>query len=85
MEPAKTFVSGDGGPPPDIIDEARRIGAAADAGGVLLRPVDGVAVRLHVRGAMQPALERFYRGIDLVAPRKSAREVPESARASSDS
>ena len=59
----------------DIVDEARRVAAAADESGVLLRPIGGVAVRLHVNGAMRPALERTYRDIDLVSSRKAGKDA----------
>jgi hypothetical protein len=59
----------------DIVDEARRVAAAADESGVLLRPIGGVAVRLHVNGAMRPALERTYRDIDLVSSRKAGKDT----------
>jgi hypothetical protein len=60
---------------PDVVDEAERILEEADAAGIIVRPLGGVAVRLHVDGPMNPALARPYADLDLVAGRKGARDV----------
>lgn len=60
---------------PDVVDEAARILSGADAAGVVVRPLGGVAVRLHVDGMMNAALARPYADLDLVAGRKAARDV----------
>jgi hypothetical protein len=60
---------------PDVVDEAERILDAAEAAGVVVRPLGGVAVRLHVDGPMNAALARPYADLDLVAGRKGARDV----------
>lgn len=60
---------------PDVVDEAERILDGAAAAGVVVRPLGGVAVRLHVNGPMKAALARPYADLDLVADRKGARDV----------
>jgi len=60
---------------PDVVDEAVRILDRAAAAGVVVRPIGGVAVRLHVSGPMHSALTRPYADLDLVAGRKAARDV----------
>ena len=62
-------------PRPDIVEEADRVIEGAAAAGVVVRPLGGVAVRLHVRGQMHAALARPYADLDLVAGRKRARDV----------
>ena len=49
--------------------------SSADARGVTLRVVGGVAVALHTQGEVHPALRRPYRDIDLVTRRKGDREA----------
>lgn len=60
---------------PDIVDEAERVLEGAAAAGVVVRPLGGVAVRLHVSGPMHSALARPYADLDLVAGRRGARDV----------
>jgi hypothetical protein len=66
---------------PDIVDEARRVVAGAEASDVVLRVLGGVAVELHADGALPASLVRPYRDIDLVTTRKhgrgAARLLPE--------
>lgn len=63
------------GPDPSVTSEALRLVELADAQGVQLRVVGGVAVGLHTRGEVHPALRRTYRDIDLVTKRKGDREA----------
>jgi hypothetical protein len=66
---------------PDIVDEARRVVAEAEAANVTLRVLGGVAVELHTAGAVHANLARPYKDIDLVTTRKhgraTARLLPE--------
>jgi hypothetical protein len=64
-----------GGPERDVTTEAVRLVGLAEAGGVPLRVVGGVAVALHTQGEMHAALCRPYRDIDLVTKRKGDREA----------
>jgi hypothetical protein len=59
---------------PPIAAEARRILAAADAGGVPVRLVGGLAVRLHAE-PLHPAFAREYKDIDLVTVRDRGRDA----------
>lgn len=59
----------------DVIDEAFRILDEAGSAGVVVRPLGGVAVRMHVDGPMRPTLERGYADLDLVTHRKGAGDV----------
>jgi hypothetical protein len=59
----------------DIIEEATRILDEASVADVLVRPLGGIAVRMHVDGPMRPALERPYADLDLVTHRKGSRDV----------
>jgi hypothetical protein len=59
----------------DVVDEAARVLEGAAAASVVVRPIGGVAVRLHVSGQMHAALARPYADLDLVAGRKRARDV----------
>ncbi|HEU4327005.1 MAG TPA: hypothetical protein VFS21_27945 [Roseiflexaceae bacterium] len=52
----------------DIRAEAGRVVAAAQAQGLALRLLGGLAVALHAPSAALPALARTYADIDLVAP-----------------
>src|ERR1700686_1325531 len=54
-----------GAPLPQIIDEARRLMAAAAEQDVPVRLVGGVAVRLRVDEAFHPGLSRGDKDIDL--------------------
>jgi Uncharacterised nucleotidyltransferase len=66
---------------PDIVDEARRIVAEAEAANVTLRVLGGVAIELHTTGVVPANLARRYRDIDFVTTRKhgraAARLLPE--------
>jgi hypothetical protein len=64
-----------GGPEQAVTTEALRLVELAEARGVPLRVVGGVAVALHTQGAVHPALRRPYRDIDLVTKRKGDREA----------
>ena len=63
-----------GGPLADVVAEAERVLGAAEAGGVPLRLIGGLAVRLHTH-AMRPALERSYADIDTATPKGKSRAV----------
>ena len=65
---------------PDLADEARRLIVAANREQVILRALGGVAVQLHARGAVHPALTRSYRDIDLVTTRKHGRAAAKLLR-----
>jgi Uncharacterised nucleotidyltransferase len=58
---------------PDILEEARRVIESAHAANVTVRVLGGVAISLHARGALHPALTRPYGDIDLVTTRKQGR------------
>jgi Uncharacterised nucleotidyltransferase len=58
---------------PDIVDEARRIVAEAEAANVTLRVLGGVAIELHAGGVVPANLARRYRDIDFVTTRKQGR------------
>lgn len=60
---------------PDIVDEARRVVAEANAEQLTLRVLGGVAVHLHTASGVHPGLTRPYRDIDLVTTRKHGREA----------
>jgi hypothetical protein len=64
-----------GAPDPDVTVEALRLAELGDARGVPLRVVGGVAVALHTKGDVHPALRRPYRDIDLVTRRKGDRDA----------
>ena len=64
-----------GGPEQAVTTEALRLVEFAQARGVALRVVGGVAVALHTQGELHPALRRPYRDIDLVTTRKRDREA----------
>ena len=59
----------------DIIEEAWRLAAAANAGAVAVRALGGVAVRMHASDSVDRSLVRQYRDIDLVSARKSGRQT----------
>lgn len=58
-----------------MITEALRLVELGEAQGVPLRVIGGVAVALHTKGELHPALRRSYRDIDLVTRRKGDREA----------
>ena len=60
---------------PDVVDEARRLLAAADEEGLRLRLIGGVAVRLHVQGELNPAFAREIRDIDVVTGKGEGRRA----------
>ena len=59
----------------DIETEARRIVAAGEAQGIVLRLLGGLAVRLHAPRAAHRALARSYPDIDFATPARSGRSV----------
>ncbi|HYM49476.1 MAG TPA: hypothetical protein VET65_02775 [Candidatus Limnocylindrales bacterium] len=59
----------------DVIDEARRIGEAAEAAGLQLKLVGGAAVRLHSATTERPPLRRRYGDLDFVASSKQRGQV----------
>ena len=60
---------------PDVVDEARRLLAAAEEEGLRLRLIGGVAVRLHVQGELHPAFAREIRDIDVVTGKGEGRRA----------
>jgi hypothetical protein len=60
---------------PDVVDEARRLLAAAEEEGLRLRLIGGVAVRLHVQGVLHPAFAREIRDIDVVTGKGEGRRA----------
>jgi hypothetical protein len=60
----------------DIVSEGARLVGEAEARGVTLRLLGGVAVHLRCPDAMsRPELSRPYRDSDFAAPRRAARTV----------
>ena len=59
----------------DVIAEAWRLAEAAQAEGVAVRAMGGVAVKMHASESMPISLVRSYRDIDLVSGRKAGRET----------
>ncbi|MFL5805153.1 MAG: hypothetical protein ACJ8CR_25855 [Roseiflexaceae bacterium] len=59
----------------DIEHEARRIVAAGQAQGLLLRLLGGLAVRIHAPSASHRALARSYPDIDVVTPARRGQAV----------
>jgi hypothetical protein len=59
----------------NIDDEARRIVAAADARGLLLRLLGGLAVRLRSPSAGHRALSRAYPDIDFMAASRNSQAI----------
>jgi len=49
--------------------------SASDEGGVGARLLGGIAIRLHSPEGLHPAFERSYKDIDLVAPRRSSKDL----------
>ena len=62
-------------PLPDIVEEARRVVAAAAERSVPVRLVGGLAVRLRATEPMPPALAREYKDIDLVTLKGKGKDV----------
>jgi hypothetical protein len=57
---------------PDVVAEGARVLSAADAEGLPLRLLGGVAVRLRARNGLPPALERTYGDLDFVTGRRAS-------------
>ena len=62
-------------PTEDIVQEAQEVMNASDQGAVGARLLGGIAIRLRTPGGLHPAFERSYKDIDLVAPRRSGKEL----------
>lgn len=62
---------------PDVVDEARRLLAAAEDTGLRLRLIGGAAVRVHVQGDLHPSFAREIRDIDLVTGKGDGRRAAE--------
>lgn len=62
-------------PAPDIVQEARRIIAAAANRAITLRLLGGLAVQLHSPSAGHRSLRRTYADIDFATPRSHSRRV----------
>jgi hypothetical protein len=60
---------------PGVVDEARRLLAAAQEEGLRLRLIGGVGVRLHVQGELNPAFAREIRDIDVVTGKGEGRRA----------
>jgi hypothetical protein len=58
---------------PDVVVEATRLIAAADADGCTVRVMGGVAISMHATAGIHPALRRTYRDIDLVTAKRDGR------------
>jgi hypothetical protein len=56
----------------DIVAEGRRLLARAEAEGVRLRLLGGVAIRLRARDGIPPPFERSYADLDFVTARRDA-------------
>jgi hypothetical protein len=67
----------DEAPRSDVVEEAVRVLAAADEQGLPLRLIGGLAVRLHARDGIHPALARAYKDIDVVTERGRGRQASE--------
>ena len=63
------------GPLPQIVDEARRLTAAAAERDVPVRLVGGLAVRIRADEAFHAGLSREYRDIDLVTLKGKSKQV----------
>jgi len=60
---------------PDVVDEARRLLAAAEEERLRLRLIGGVAVRMHVQSDLHPAFVREIRDIDIVTDKGQGRRA----------
>lgn len=60
---------------PDVVVEATRLIAAADADGCTVRVMGGVAISMHAADGIHPALRRTYRDIDLVTAKRDGRRA----------
>lgn len=61
----------------DIVEEARRVIAAAVDRSLPVRLIGGLAIRLHATAEPHPALAREFKDIDLVTLRSRSRDVTE--------
>lgn len=59
----------------NVVDEAVRITDAAEAAGVPLRVLGGVAIALHASHGVHPAVARSYDDVDLVAHMQARKPV----------
>jgi hypothetical protein len=57
---------------PDVVAEGKRLLARAEAEGVPLRLLGGVAIKLRAPGELPPAFVRTYRDLDFVTVRRAA-------------
>jgi hypothetical protein len=62
-------------PERDLLEEAAALVRVATHGGVDLRLIGGAAIRLHAGPELHRAFERTYEDIDVVVPRRAARDV----------
>jgi hypothetical protein len=60
---------------PDVVEEARRLLAAAEEMGLRVRLIGGAAVRVHVEGDLHPSFAREIRDIDLVTAKGEGRRA----------
>ena len=60
---------------PDVVEEARRLVAAADEAGLRVRLIGGAAVRLHGGADFDPSFVREIRDIDLVTGKGDGRRA----------
>jgi hypothetical protein len=59
----------------DVVDEARRVTAAANESDIPVRLIGGLAIRLHAGNGLPPQLERQYQDIDLITTGKASRQT----------
>jgi hypothetical protein len=59
----------------DINEETKRILGLAEERNVVLRLVDGMAIRFHCQNAERPALIRRYVDLDLVGHAKQSKLI----------
>jgi hypothetical protein len=59
----------------DINEETKRILGLAEERNVVLRLVDGMAIRFHCQNAERPALTRRYVDLDLVGHTKQSKLI----------
>ncbi len=59
----------------DVVEEGRRLIGVAEAAGVPVRLLGGVAVRVRASGGLPSSLEREYKDIDLATTRKGSGAV----------
>jgi hypothetical protein len=61
---------------PDVVAEGKRLLEEADAAGVPLRLLGGVAIRLRALRDPLPAFERSYEDLDFATTKRGRREAP---------